>query len=159
VSDSHWDKAIKASQDQPQEGEAPPLPDMDLEEAARQIGQAAMNSNGPPSSDAIDSIIEGSSASERRESEREDRKNQYEVDKWEARAEGISVGELRQRRHDESKRGGDPEQPEEVAEPVAAAEEDAEPQVQMVELLRKIAEDVAQIKEGISALADEDAHG
>ena len=104
---SHWDK--KPSREGRED--VVPAPDLDMQKIA-------------------DSLESSGDAEDRREAEREARKALYEVDKWEAAQEGISVGELRQRRYDESQAQEETPEPDEqpkVSDGPAIADTDDEP--------------------------------
>ena len=150
MADNHWDERYDGVRHEDQVP-APELPN-DLMNLVNGISNAAMESQGPPSEEEIEKAV-------RREQERAERKADYEVDKWEAAQQGISVGELRQRRYEEEKNGTtEPQQfAQEAVEP--EAEPDKDPIEEMVDLLKQIAQDVSDIKDQMNEEVEGDAHG
>lgn len=150
MADNHWDERYDDVRHEDQVP-APELPN-DLMNLVNGISNAAMDSQGPPSEAEIEKAV-------RREQERAERKADYEVDKWEAAQQDISVGELRQRRHEKEKNGTtEPQQfAQEAVEP--EAEPDKDPIEEMVDLLKQIAQDVSDIKDQMNEEVEGDAHG
>lgn len=130
MADNHWDERyddVRHDDIVP----APELPELDLQSMADQI-------EGGESADDMDV---------RREAERQARKDMYEIDKWEAAQQDISVGELRQRRYEEGKRQPEPEPEVEAPQEELEPEQDADPMDRVIELLTSIAADMAQVRD------------
>jgi len=138
MADNHWDERYDDVRHEDQVP-APELPN-DLMNLVNGISNAAMDSQGPPSEAEIEKAV-------RREQERAERKADYEVDKWEAAQQDISVGELRQRRYEESKRQPEPEPEVEAPQEELEPEQDTDPMDRVIELLTSIAADMAQVRD------------
>lgn len=169
MSDSHWEKAARDSQRYDPLDEAPPLPDNDLEELASRVTRSVQESGDSTlsSQEAIDRILGEETMQERTQRhtdalmESMDRKRQFKEDKAEADEQGISVGELRQMRHEQEQEEPEPEaeQPEEPV-PLAEPEGDELGDIakQVVDLLGTLVADVAEIKQNL-AEAEGGHHG
>jgi len=133
---SHWDKEPR----EPRQGEVQPAPELP-DNTFKGIEEALESGAAMPQPE--------DDAAARREEEKALRKAQYEVDKWEAMQEDISVGELRERRHREAQGDTEPagEVFEEAAPEVADEAQDDDP---VVALLTVIAADLAEIKDSLA---------
>ena len=162
MADSHWEKAYKQAIRQAEvEGkdiEAPELTDADIEE----MTQKALIDKIVKDTDGYNDAERAAAGVERQEQARvesEARSQQAAADREEARAEGVTIDEVRRRRHEEAK-AGDEGVAEEGAEapaeaPAEAAQDEGEQTV--VALLAAIATDLAAIKDSLGGEAQ--VHG
>lgn len=158
MADSHWEKAYKRAVRQAEaEGdaiEAPELTDADIEE----MTQKALIDEIIKATDGYNDAERAAAGVERREqaeAESNARTQQAAADREEARAEGITIDEVRRRRHEAAKVGDDEAVEEQVEAPAEAAEDEGEQTV--VALLAAIATDLAEIKDSLGR--EVQAHG
>ena len=162
MADSHWEKAYKQAIRQAEvEGkdiEAPELTDADIEE----MTQKALIDKIVKDTDGYNDAERAAAGVERQEQARvesEARSQQAAADREEARAEGITIDEVRRRRHEEAKAGDEgvaEEKPEAPAEAPAEGVQDEGEQT-VVALLAAIATDLAAIKDSLGGEAQ--VHG
>lgn len=154
MADSHWEKAYKRAVRQAEaEGdaiEAPELTDADIEE----MTQKALIDEIIKATDGYNDAERAAAGVERREqaeAESAARSQQAAADREEARAENITIDEVRRRRHEAAKMGDEEAVEEQVEAPVEAPAEAAEDEGEqtVVALLAAIATDLAAIKDSL----------
>jgi hypothetical protein len=153
MADSHWEKsykqAIRQAEVEGKDIEAPELTDADIEE----MTQKALIDEIIKATDGYNDAERAAAGVERQEqakAESEARSQQAAADREEARAEGITIDEVRRRRHEEAKAGdeaGDEQVEAPVEAPAEAAQDEGEQTV--VALLAAIATDLAAIKDSL----------
>ena len=163
MADSHWEKAykqaIKQAETEGKDIEAPPLTEADIEE----MTQKALIDKIIKDTDGYNDAERAAAGVDRQEQARvesESRSQQAAADREEARAEEITVDEVRRRRHEAAKAGdegveGQVEAPAEALTEAAAGEGEQS----IIALLTLIATDLSEIKDRLAEGGEAEHHG